>query len=135
MVCPPFGIRSANWNRVESMFSETCSFRGSDHVRGFLTEAATDSEASRVWQHLAQLASRSRRPGGGEAAVRGADGSDALQLHAAATAHVAWQVHASLHLGHPELRRKGSSHIHSDSKITTRGSGANKHKNWQIAEM
>ncbi|KAL3061007.1 hypothetical protein OYC64_009258 [Pagothenia borchgrevinki] len=29
------------------------------------------------------------------------------------------RYHASLHLGLPVLRRKGSSHIHTDSKITT----------------
>lgn len=72
------------------------------------------------------------------AAVRGADGrTDALRLRAAATAHVACQVHASLHLGHPELRRKGSSHIHTDSKITTNSARKKKNKkqNWQFAEM
>lgn len=48
--------------------------------------------------------------GGGRrgAAVLGADADAALlRLRAAATAHVACQVHASLHLGHPEPRRKG----------------------------
>ena len=50
-----------------------------------------------------------------------ADGrtDDALRLCAAATAHVAWQVHASLHLGHPELRRKGSSAIYTHTHTHT----------------
>lgn len=54
-------------------------------------------------------AGSSKRAGGGRgAAVLGADADAALlRLRAAATAHVACQVHASLHLGHPEQRRKG----------------------------
>lgn len=64
----------------------------------------------RVSLHRLATSRQRRRMWRRGAAVLGADGGGAdaaLRLRAAATAHVACQVHASLHLGHPELRRKG----------------------------
>lgn len=71
-----------------------------------------------------QLRHRPAAYRGRGAAVLGADA--ALRLRATATAHVAWQVHASLHLGHPELRRKGCRYKHRFRKNDKRSAETEK---------
>lgn len=76
-------------------------------------EGRTDSAINRdalTTLTCGQLRHRPAAYRGREAAVLGADA--AFRLRATATAHVARQVHASLHLGHPELRRKGYRYKH-----------------------